>query len=129
MNAWTRTNGHRASVLVALGCMACAGVQADVIAPDLAAELAGRAQHEEIAVIVSLSDKVSPSLFRQADRSKRDTRLVKALKAKAAATQGMHRVFLQNNGGRRLRELWAINGLAVTARASVIRRVGIPPRH
>ncbi|MDO9219858.1 MAG: S8 family serine peptidase [Thiobacillus sp.] len=127
MNAWARISRHRAGILAALGCMACAGVQAAVIAPDLAAELAGRAPHEEIAVIVSLSDKVSPRLFRQADRSKRDTRLVKALKAKAAATQGTHRVFLQNKGARRLRELWAINGIAVTARASVIRQLASRP--
>ncbi|MDP1928200.1 MAG: S8 family serine peptidase [Thiobacillus sp.] len=127
MNAWTRISRHRAGVVAALGCMACAGVQAAVIAPELAAELAGLAPHEEIAVIVSLSDKVSPRLFRQADRSKRDTRLVKALKAKAAATQGTHRVFLQNKGARRLRELWAINGIAVTARASVIRQLASRP--
>jgi len=123
MNAWTRTNGHRASVLAALGCIACVAAKAAVIAPDLTAELAVRAPHEEIAVIVSLSDKVDPRLFKLADRSKRDTQLVKALKEKAAATQGTHRVFLQNNGGRRLRELWVINGIAVTARASVIRQL------
>ncbi len=123
MNALTRTNRHRASILAALGCIACASAKAAVIAPDLTAELALRAPHEEIAVIVSLSDKVDPRLFKRADRSKRDTRLVKALKAKAAATQGTHRVFLQNNGARKLRELWAINGIAVTARASVIRQL------
>jgi len=126
MNAWTCTNGLRAGFLAVL-CLVCAGSQAAVVAPDLAAELAVRAPHEEIAVIVSLSDKVNPSLFGKADRSKRDTGLVKALKEKAAATQGTHRVFLQNNGGRRLRELWVINGIAVTARASVIRQLASRP--
>ncbi len=125
MNAWTRTNRHRASVLAALGCIACVAAKAAVIAPDLTAELAVRAPQEEIAVIVSLADKVDPRLFKLADRSKRDTRLVKALKEKVAATQGTHRVFLQNNGGRQLRELWAINGIAVTARASVIRQLAL----
>lgn len=123
MNARKRPNEYRAGVLAVLGCMACVAAKAAVIAPDLTAELALRAPHEEIAVIVSLADKVDPRLFKLADRSKRDTRLVKALKAKVAATQGTHRVFLQNNGGRRLRELWAINGIAVTARASVIRQL------
>lgn len=83
MSARTRRNGRRAGVLAALGCLACNGAQAASIAPDLAAELAGRAPYEEIAVIVSLSNKVNPRLFRQADRSKRDTRLVKALKERA----------------------------------------------
>jgi hypothetical protein len=49
-------------------------------------------------------------------------KLVEALMAKAAATQVTHRVFLQNNGARQFRELWVINGFAVTARASVIRQ-------
>lgn len=127
MSTWTRTNGHRVGVLAALGCMTCASVQAAAIAPDLTAELAVRAPQEEIAVIVSLSDKVDARLFKLADRSKRDTRLVRALKAKAAATQGTHRVFLQNMGARRLRELWAINGIAVTARTSVIRQLASRP--
>jgi bacillopeptidase F len=127
MYAWRRTNGHRAGVLAALGCMACAGAQAAAIAPDLAAELAARAPHDEVAVIVSLSDKVDRRLFKLADRSKRNTLLVRALKEKAAATQGAHRVFLLNKGARRLRELWAINGIAATARASVIRQLASRP--
>ena len=86
-----------------------------------------RAPQDEIAVIVSLSDKLDRRLFKLADRSKRNTRLVRALKEKAAATQGTHRVFLQNKGARRLRELWAINGIAVTARASVIRQLASRP--
>ncbi len=127
MNDRRRTYQHRAAILTAFGCLICAGAHAAVIAPDLTAELAARAPHEEVAVIVSLSDKVDRRLFKLADRSQRDTRLVRALKEKAAATQGMHRVFLQNNGARRLRELWAINGLAVTARASVIRQLASRP--
>ena len=78
-------------------------------------------------MIVSLSDKRGSPLVQAADRSKRNTRLVKALKEKATATQAVHRVFLQNQGARQLRELWAINGIAVTARASVIRKLASRP--
>ena len=98
-----------------------------MIAPDLAAELAGRGAQEEISVIVSLADKVDPRLYQLTDRSARDTRLVQALRDKAAATQGAHRVFLQNQGAREFRELWAINGFAVTARAVVIRQLAARP--
>lgn len=115
------------ATLAAIGTVFSAVAQAAAIAPDLAAELAARAPNEEIAVIVSLSDKVNPRLFRQPDRSKRDTRLARALKAKAAATQGVHRTFLQNRGARRLHELWAINGIAVTARPAVIRQLASRP--
>jgi bacillopeptidase F len=120
-------NRRRALILGVLGGLFSAGPQAAVIAPELAAELALRAPQDEIAVIVSLSDRVDRRLFKLADRSKRNTRLVKALREKAAATQGTHRVFLQNQGARRLRELWAINGLAVTASASAIRKLAARP--
>lgn len=126
MSTWTRSNAHCASALL-VGGLVCASVQAAVIAPELATELAGRAPTDEVAVIVSLSDKVDTRLFKLADRRQRDTRLVKALKDKAAATQGVHRVFLQNQGARRVRELWAINGIAATVRVSVIRQLASRP--
>lgn len=126
MRAWRLTNGHRA-VLAALAWMALGGAQAAEIAPELAAELAARAPQDEIAVIVTLADRVDPRLFELADRSQRDTRLVEALRKKAAATQTPHRVFLQNQGARDIRELWAINGIAATARAGVIRQLASRP--
>jgi serine protease AprX len=127
MNDRRRVHRHRAAVLAVFGCLACANAQAAEITPDLAAELAARAPNEEIAVIVSLTDKVDPRLFKLADRSQRDTKLVRALKEKSLATQGPYRVFLQNNGARRLRELWVVNGLATTARAGVIRQLASRP--
>lgn len=127
MRAWIRTNGHRAAVLVALAWAALGGARAAEIAPELATELAARTPQDAIAVIVTLADRVDPRLFELADRSQRDTRLVEALKKKAAATQTPHRVFLQNNGARDIRELWIINGIAVTVRASVIRQLASRP--
>jgi serine protease AprX len=119
--------GSHVLTLLVLGGLFSAATQAAVIAPDLAAELTVRAPQEELAVIVSLSDKVDRRLFKLADRSKRNTRLVKALRDKAVATQGVHRIFLQNQGAKRLRELWLINGLAITAKASVIRKLAARP--
>jgi serine protease AprX len=127
MRAWLRIATKRAGVALVLGWMFAAGVPAAVIAPDLAAELARRAPQEEIAVIVSLADKVNPRLYELTDRRARDTRLVEALRQTAAATQRSHWVYLQNQGARELRELWAINGIAVTARASVIRQLAFRP--
>lgn len=127
MRAWIRINRHRAAALAVLAWVALGGAQAAEIAPELAAELAARTPQDEIAVIVTLADRVDPRLFELADRSQRDTRLVEALKKKAAATQTPHRVFLQNNGARDIRELWIINGIAVTARASVIRQLASRP--
>ena len=127
MHGWIRTATQRAGILLVLGWVFGGGVLAAEIAPGLAAELARRAPQDEIAVIVSLADKVDPRQYQLADRRARDTRLVQALRAKAAASQGAHRVFLQNQGARQFRELWVINGFAVTARAAVIRQLASRP--
>jgi bacillopeptidase F len=107
--------------------LVCDAAAATDIAPELAAELAGRAPQDEIAVIVTLADKVDTRLFRQSDRRKRDGILIRALKQKAAVTQATHRVFLQNRGARRLRELWAINAIAATVKPSVVRQLASRP--
>jgi serine protease AprX len=125
MRSWIRMTAQRAGVLPLLGW--AFGAQAASIGPDLAAELAARGPQDEIAVIVSLADRVDPRVYKAADRSRRDTRLVEALKKKAAATQAPHRVFLQNQGARNMRELWVINGIAVTARAHVIHQLASRP--
>ncbi|MCD6706871.1 MAG: S8 family serine peptidase [Thiobacillus sp.] len=127
MRTWIRMTAQRAGILLVLGWMSGAGAQVAPIGPDLAAELAVSGPQDEIAVIVSLADRVDPRLYEVADRSRRDTRLVGALMEKAAATQATYRVFLQNNGARQFRELWVINGFAVTARASVIRQLASRP--
>ncbi len=127
MRSWIRMTAQRAGVLLVLGWGFGAGAQAAVIGPELAAELAARGPQDEITVIATVADRVAPRLYERADRSQRDTRLVEALRKKAAATQATHRVFLNNNGARGFRELWVINGFAVTARASVIRQLAARP--
>jgi len=127
MPATNKNKYSRAALAAALAILFSAGVQGAVITPELAAELAVRAPDEDVSVIVTLADKVDRRLFKQADRSRRNTRLVRALKEKAAVTQGVHRAFLQNRGARRLRELWAINGIAVTVNASAIHPLASRP--
>jgi serine protease AprX len=127
MPAWMPTTALRAGVLLVFACVSVGGVSAAEIAPNLAAELAGRAPQDEIAVIVSLTDRVDPGQYELADRRARDTRLVQALREKAAATQRPHWVYLQNQGARQFRELWVINGFAVKARAVVIRQLASRP--
>jgi bacillopeptidase F len=108
-------------VMLAFAC--CGGAQAAVVEPALERELLGRAAHEEIAVIVSLKNKLDPRAFALKDRSRRDTRLFRALREKAAAAQAPHRNFLLARGAHRLRELWLVNGIAATARPGVIREL------
>ena len=107
--------------MLAMAC--CVGAQAVVIDRDLETELKKRASYEEVSVIVSLKGKVDRRLFKTKDRSRRDTKLFRALKEHASVERESHKVFLQERGARRLRELWASNSIAVTARADVIREL------
>ncbi len=108
-------------VMLAFAC--CAGAQAAVIDPELEKEMQSRAPYDEMQVIISFTGKVDHRRFAVKDRSLRDTRLYRALKEKAKVAQASHQAFLQGRGARRLRELWATNAIAVTARADVIREM------
>jgi bacillopeptidase F len=74
----------------------------------------------EVAVIISLADKVDPGQFKEPNKGLRRAALVHALKGKATATQGSLNAFLKGKGAGRLKQLWIINGLAATVKASVI---------
>jgi len=127
MNAATPKRLISAAAAAVLALFCSAGLQAAVINPALERELKGRAPQDEVAVIVSLTDKVDLRPFATKDRRFRDTRLFTALKEKAAVAQAPLLDFLKGRRANRLRELWAINGIAVTARADVIRELALRP--
>jgi bacillopeptidase F len=104
---------------------ACCSAQAAVIDAELEREMQRHAPFEEMQVIVTLSDRVDHRRFArdQKEGKRRDGRLYRALKEKAALSQRPHKDFLQQRGARRLRELWGINGIAVSARPDVIRQL------
>lgn len=107
--------------------LAASGAQAAVLEPELESELDARAPDEEVTVIIKLSDKVDPRLFKIRDRKQRNPEHVKALKRKAALTQTPFKRFLEERGGKRMRELWAVNGIAVKVRADAIRELAARP--
>ena len=82
MKIANRKAGIHAAGLLAVTLCGSAG--AAVIAPELEAELAARAPADEVAVIVTLSDKVNHRLFERRDRRERDGRLTRELKGKAS---------------------------------------------
>ncbi len=100
---------------------------AAVLEAGLEAELDAHAPEDELQVIVMLADKVDLRGYEAMDRRQRDTRLYQALREKSAAIQSGYKEFLQQRGARAMRELWAINGLAVTARADAIRELAAQP--
>ncbi|MDD2700775.1 MAG: S8 family serine peptidase [Sideroxydans sp.] len=109
------------AVMLGLACSSVA--QAAVIDTELEREMDKRAPYEEMQVIVTLSDRVDHHRFENKDRHQRDNKLYRALKDKARISQKPHRDFLQRRGAHRMRELWGINGIAVSARADVIREL------
>ena len=119
--------GIRQRLWVLLSLLLAGGAQAAVLEPELEAELDARLPSEEVTVIVKLANQVSPLLYRVRDRTRRNPEHVRALKRVAAQTQAPYRRFLENRGARQVRELWAVNGIAVKVRADAVRELAVTP--
>jgi serine protease AprX len=110
------------AVFISLTIIIGAGpaVQAGTIGPQLNAVLQSLEPDEEVAVIISLADKVDPGQFKELNKGQRRAAMVQALQGKANATQGPLNAFLKGKGAGRLKQLWIINGLAATVKAGDI---------
>ena len=110
-----------------LVCLTEVAWPAGVITPELQQVLQSVAPDEEVPVIVTLVDKVDVSRFQGEGEALRRAELLEALKSKAEATQAPLKTFLASRGVQRLRSLWVINGMALTARAKVILELAAQP--
>lgn len=81
----------------------------------------------EAAVIITLADKVPVDSFTQPDRRSRQTAMIKALKDKAAKTQGDLVAALKALGAKDLRELWLINAVAARVPGAAVAEVASRP--
>ena len=105
--------------------------QAATIDPALDAVLAHLGPRDNVPVIVILRDQVDPRTIGPHRGERRGAALVRMLKVQATATQGPVRALIGQ--GRDQGEAAAatprgiINGVAVTARASLIRRLARRP--
>lgn len=107
--------------------MAPSAALAGLVAPALEAELQARAPYEEVSVIITLTDRVNPKLFKTRDKHARRAEMVRAFKDKADRSQRPIRVMLEGHGARELKQLWLINGIAVKVRADVARELANLP--
>ncbi len=89
--------------------------------PKLEALLRSMSPAKEVSVIVTLQEKEDLIPFRNKDKGKSRALLIRALQARAEATQKPLRAFLEKGGARNVQTLWSINGLMATARVDVIR--------
>ncbi len=106
-----------------LGTLSLNANAGKIIEKELDAEIDRHAPDEEIQVIVTMKDKVNAALFRDGDKRLRQEKLVKALKSKSDQTQRPLKTHLKNRGARQMKDLWVINGVAVTIRADAIREL------
>ncbi|MCP3869625.1 MAG: S8 family serine peptidase [Gammaproteobacteria bacterium] len=107
--------------------LTAAVVEAGDIAPQLQEVLDTAAPQEEVAVIIQLKEQLDRKQFKKLKKKLRRHRLLKELKKKAATNQASLRAYLNNQGGKKLRSLWIINGVAVKAKPSVIRKLAKRP--
>lgn len=118
-----------AVIIISLFILVCTGISAQAahIEPALQNLFGNTAPDEELSVIVTLSDKVDVNNFKEGDKGLLRSHIINALKSKSEVTQGPVRAFLMSRNAKRALPLWIINGLAVTAKADVIKELSALP--
>jgi len=102
-------------------------VTAGEITPELLQVLETTQSQEKIAVIIQLKDQLDRKQFRKFTKKLRRLELTKGLKQRAATNQESLKSYLKGSGGKNIRSLWIINGLAVEAQPSVIKKLAQRP--
>lgn len=100
---------------------------AATISPDLQETMDLAAPDAEVAVIVTLRDRVNLKSFSSFPKETRRRHLIKALRDKAAVTQKPLINLIKRSRAKHLRPLWLINGIALTANKSFIARLADHP--
>ena len=102
-------------------------VQAGTISPELQSVLDTAKSREKIAVIIEFKDSLDRKQFKKMKKKLRRLKVLKELKRIAAENQTSLWSYLTSNGGDKMQSLWIINGFAVEAKPSVIRKIAKRP--
>jgi len=94
--------------------------QAGVVTPQLQDALSSRAPDEDVAVIIKFVDRLDVTKYKDPNRARRRSQMIRELKQKADQTQPLVRARLANSGAKRVRQLWLTNTLAATVRADLV---------
>jgi bacillopeptidase F len=111
----------RDAVLAAAAACFAAAAWGGELSPQLRAIAKDKAATQTVPVIITLADRVDANEYQSGNNNRddnRDGRLVRALKDKAANTQGPLQAFVRGSGATDLHELWVINSVAVSLPAS-----------
>jgi len=101
--------------------------QAAGLSPELESTLLSLQDQDEISVIVTLSEKADLRQMKGRDRRFLRSTIIRALKEKASVTQSPVKAFLELRRARKIKPLWLINGMAITAPARVIQELANLP--
>jgi bacillopeptidase F len=121
------SNKRYAFVFLFIFFLCSFNAQAQVVSPKLRSLLNTLPGQLEIPVIVTLSDKANIHLIKDRDKRFRRSKIIRSLKDKADFTQGPLRLFLENRKAKKIKSLWLINGMAVTAKSDVIEELATLP--
>lgn len=97
------------------------------ISPTLERSLARGGTHADTAVILRFTDPVDPGRFAVTDRRLRDNRLLMALKARSERQRTAIAPLLEASQATRIKDLWLINGIAVTVPAVAVPQLAAHP--
>ena len=113
------------AVIVCLIALIGAGThaRAGIIQPELDKILRHLAPDDEVSVIVTLTDQVDLKNFKDKDKKLRRKKILNALKSRAEKTQKKVKKFLQDNKAKKIKSFWVFNGLALTSKADVIKKL------
>ena len=100
-----------------------ASALADVVGPKLRPALDAANATDVFPVIITLAEKADIRRFRDRNLSVRRSKIISSLKQNSALSQRGLEAFLKLRNAPAAKRLWLINGLAVSLRASVIRRL------
>jgi bacillopeptidase F len=103
-------------------------VQTAAVDARLQSILADAAVSEAIPIIVTFHNGVKLSRLPAGPRRQRRAELVRTLKSRAAASQAEARKFLSSRGVGPIKDLWVINGLALTATPETILALAEQPK-
>lgn len=118
--------------MTALAALFIAGsfiaVSAAEITPELESELDRSQPGEDVSVIVRFRAPVDLERMANGKRQGRRATMIRALRAKAKLENRRLRPLLASHGAKRERQLWLINGRAMTVPAAAVRRIAMSPR-
>jgi bacillopeptidase F len=124
----TRRTGGSGKVVICslaallLGAFAAAG-QAATIGRDLERRMAAHGSHADTAVIIRFAGSIDVEPFAVTDRRTRNNRLMLALKAQTARHRADVEPLLVSLGAERIKDLWIVDGLAVTLPAVAVKQL------